>query len=370
MTPDTCVKPLCSPTNNAQAIKHTYEYTYLVLSWLIVNPASQDTHFSAPPTLLLWLISTPDWPARISKCGDYIARFAFRTPGWANISRNLFNHTPGWLRHKPIRFFNVPGGWTWGRDYVVRFFGLRCRPHKIQKLCKAIDKANGCCWGRLQSLGCVLVPCACGRDKKLNSCHLKQKPSTGWAHYDCWCWWPFFVRAGVHVYVVILQVMVNRLTSGAPLLPAHRSPGWPYTARLYHAFLYVHNFWDRQCDRQRRNEAKLVISWNVLPPFAWRLVRGFVSGPRKGNALAVSVCKNGSWTGWDAGWSSGEVCSGRQVWFCARLRLRWTRLALLHRQSQNLQIKITCSYVCSILPVARLLACWKGLLLCHMLIIA
>ena len=25
-------------------------------------------------------------------------------------------------------------------------------------------------------------------------------------------------------------------------------------------------------------------------------------------------------------------------------------------------------YVCSILPVARLLACWKGLPLCHMLI--
>ena len=97
---------------------------------------------------------------------------------------------------------------------------------------------------------------------------------------------------------------------------------------------------------------------------------GFVSGSRKGSALAVSVCKNGGWTGWDAGWSSGEVCSWRQVWFCARLRLRWTRLALLHRQSQNLQIKITCSYVCSILPVARLLACWKGLLLCHMLIIA
>ena len=80
----------------------------------------------------------------------------------------LFNHTPGWLSHEPIRdlHFEFQGGEHGGCSYVVRFFGLRCC-HTIQKtFCKAMNNSSGCCWGRLQSLGCVLGPCACGRDKK------------------------------------------------------------------------------------------------------------------------------------------------------------------------------------------------------------
>ena len=41
---------------------------------------------------------------------------------------------------------------------------------------QAVVAVKGVC---LQSLGCVLGPCACGCDEKLNSCHMKQKPSIG-----------------------------------------------------------------------------------------------------------------------------------------------------------------------------------------------